>query len=151
MGFYTEASCCTFKLTHAISASQAWKYYFAIPASCLWTIIQKLNTRLRSSRVLKNSVVSSEASINFLCAGFFFFIWWYFSCAVILLHILWQGSTCYAGKCGTDALITYLNTSDSFIINTIYNGDLKELNYFNNNYDKGTSWWANIFVSFVSK
>ena len=44
------------------------------------------------------------------------------------------------GKCGTDALISYLNISDSIIVNTVYNSDYKELNYFNSNYEKGTQW-----------
>ncbi|XP_067950815.1 heparan sulfate glucosamine 3-O-sulfotransferase 1-like [Watersipora subatra] len=46
-----------------------------------------------------------------------------------------------AGKCGTDALITYLNTSRSFVINTLFESGMKELNYFNTNYEMGTQWY----------
>jgi len=42
-------------------------------------------------------------------------------------------------KCGTDALISYLNMSDSFVIDTIPR-EMHELNYYNFNYDKGLQW-----------
>lgn len=44
------------------------------------------------------------------------------------------------GKCGTDALITYLNLSDSVVISNPRSDGTDEINFFDKAYHKGIQW-----------